>query len=296
LRSAVKPIALSVSQLIPLLSVLLATSGCNNLFFVPDSHYYSMPYDWHKPYEFYPTQADDGTILHHWFFPVENAKGTVFVVHGNAQNISAHAASSAWISNHGYNVFLFEYRGFGQSGGKPDLKATMRDIEIAFNTISQRKEVRGRPIFLLGQSLGASISIYPVATSTMKNRLCALILEAPFSDYRNIAREKLAGSILTWPFQYPLSLLIDNTYNPLRFIDRLKPLPILIIHSKDDRIVPIHHGLLLYKKAEPPKAFWEVQGPHAAYFATRQGRQRLLGYLAQISTTCISDSARNELQ
>lgn len=254
-----------------------------------------MPYDWHKPYEFYPTQADDGTILRHWFFPVKNAKGTVFVVHGNSQNISAHAASSAWISNYGYNVFLFEYRGFGQSGGKPDLNATMRDIEMAFNAISQRKEVRGRPIFLLGQSLGASISIYPVATSTMKDRLCALILEAPFSDYRDIVREKLASSMITWPFQYPLSLLIDNTFSPLHFIGRVNALPVLIIHSKDDRIIPMRHGLLLYNNAKSPKTLWAVRGPHTAYFATTQGRQRLLGYLATMSRTCKSHNTFNAL-
>lgn len=264
----------------------LACAGCTSLFFQPDSHYYTLPNDWHADYEFVETRTPDGAVLSHWLLLSDAPRGTVIVLHGNAQNISAHAASTAWLVKAGYNVFLFEYRGFGQSTGVPSLDSIMRDLLFTFDQLVQRSDIAGKPVFILGQSLGGSIATYAVARGTIKTRLCALILEAPFADYRKIVRDKLATSWLFWALRHPLSLTVDNTYSPKKVVADVSPVPLLVVHSRDDRIVPSEHGAILFAAALEPKEFWRVDGPHVAYLSYREGRQRLVDYLDRSASQC----------
>ena len=110
-----------------------------------------------------------------------------------------------------------------------------------------------------------------------------LILDSGFSSYRSIAREKIAESVIGWPFQYPLSILINDDFSPVDCISKVAPIPVLIMHGQQDEIVPEHHSRILYEAALQPKELWElaIQG-HVKSGTEETTRKRLLGYLARL--------------
>ena len=98
-----------------------------------------------------------------------------------------------------------------------------------------------------------------------------------------IAREKIADSIVGWPLQYPLSFLVNDDYSPLKWIKKVSPVPVLIMHGTGDPIVPVEHGRLLFAEALSPKEYWELPGlGHVKSWTDGATRKRLLAWLAAL--------------
>jgi fermentation-respiration switch protein FrsA (DUF1100 family) len=234
-------------------------------------------------YEDVNLTTHDGIRLHGWFLLTQGEpRGTVFFLHGNAQNISTHIYSVAWLPKSGYQVFLLDYRGYGLSEGSPGLPEVLTDVATGFQWLMSEPRVAKKNLFLLGQSLGANLGAYFAgANPEVRDRLSGLILDAPFASYREIAREKLAQFPITWPFQYPLSQLMPDAYSPIKNIAELSPLPLLIICSEADDIVPAHHSIALFEAAGEPKSLWLTQGVHIATFGQEKNRLRLLAFLKE---------------
>jgi fermentation-respiration switch protein FrsA (DUF1100 family) len=227
-------------------------------------------------------KSSDGLTLHGWYFRAKEERGTILICHGNVENLSTHVMLDLWLIDAGYNLFIFDYRGYGRSEGSPTVQGINRDAEAALETLLfTLPRVKQDNIIVFGKSLGGAVAVYTVANSPFKNRVKALILDSAFSSYRAIAREKIADSIIGWPFQYPLSWLVSDDFSPIKFIKRIAPIPIVIIHGRDDDIVPEHHGHILYEAALPPREFWEPSVPgHVRAQADEGTRKKLLGYLA----------------
>src|SRR5690606_36496534 len=131
-----------------------------------------------------------------------------------------------------------------------------------------------------GQSLGATLGAYFVgANPEARARLSAIVRDAPFASYRELTREKLALLPVTWPLQYPLSRLMPDAYSPIKNIAELSPLPLLIISSETDDIVPARHSIVLFEAAAEPKALWVTRGPHIGTFGQEKNRRRVLSFL-----------------
>lgn len=241
------------------------------------------PDDLGLKYEDVSLTASDGTRLHGWFLLAQGeARGTVFFLHGNAQNISTHIYNVAWLPETGYQVFLLDYRGYGLSEGSPDLPEVLTDVAAGFRWLAGEPRVTKSPLFLLGQSLGADLAAYFVgANPQARDRLSAIVLDAPFASYRELAREKLGQFPITWPLQYPLSWLMPDSYSPINNIAELSPLPLLVICSGTDEIVPARHSIALFKAAGEPKSLWLTHGPHIATFVAENNRKRLLSFLKE---------------
>jgi uncharacterized protein len=208
-------------------------------------------------------------------------RGSILICHGNVENLSTHVKLDLWLVDAGYNLFIFDYRGYGRSEGTPDVQGINRDAEAALETLLfTLPRTRQDDIIVFGKSLGAAVAVYAVANSPFKNRVKALILDSPFASYRGIAREKIADSVIGWPFQYPLSWLINDDFSPVKFIQRIAPVPVIIIHGMHDDIVPWHHGLMLYNAAVPPKELWKITVPgHVKAQDDDRTRKKLLDYL-----------------
>jgi len=199
-----------------LLLVLLQLAACTGVIFRPTAELVQTPDQLGLFYRDVDFAASDGLALHGWFLPAQRGSGdkacTLLFAHGNAQNISTHIASVAWLPGAGINVFLFDYRGYGRSAGRPDLPGAHLDFLAALDWVMSRPEVDPDRVAVLGQSLGGAIAIVGLARSPHKARVRALITEGAFSDYRGIVREKLAESVLTWPLLWPLSATIDGDH------------------------------------------------------------------------------------
>lgn len=273
------------ANVLPILLIVSMVSGCTNLMFRPDPILYNTPNEFGLDHEDIFFRTVEGMQLHGWFLPSKgNTKGTVYFLHGNAQNISAHIRSVHWLPGKGYHVFMLDYRGYGDSTGAPSVAGVLDDIQTGFDWLVQNPKVQKGPIFLLGQSLGASLGIYFMGTKhNAKRDLAGVILDAPVSNFRKIAREKLNGFWLTWPFQYPISLLVSNNYNPEDVIRSISPVPVLIMHSNEDMVVPSSHGKALFELAGEPKFFIQTKSRHISTFKYKEYRQIVLEFMARFN-------------
>ena len=262
---------------------LLLQTGCSSVFFYPDQVTYITPDRLNLEFEDVFVETPDGETLHGWWLPAKSEpKGTVYFLHGNAQNISSHIMNVAWLPERRYNVFLIDYRGYGRSTGAPDIEGTLHDAETGLRWLVDQPDVQNQPLFLLGQSLGGALGTALASEWVKRDEqppLDGVILDGTFSGFRAIAREKLGDFWLTWPLQVPLSWTITDEYEAYERIGDISPVPVMVIHSVRDGIIPFHHGKRLYEAAEEPKTFLQTDTPHASTFVIPGYQDEVLKFM-----------------
>jgi fermentation-respiration switch protein FrsA (DUF1100 family) len=199
--------------------------------------------------------ASDGLKLHGWLIPAPNARVTLVWFHGNAGNISHRVDNIKQL--HRYldqplipNIFIFDYRGYGQSeGGFSDLseEATYRDAEGALAYLRTRQDLTPTKVVYFGRSLGAAIAV----EAARRQPPAGLILETPFTSIRDMARVAL-------PF-LPVWGLVRTKYDALAKIREVR-VPLLILHGDQDDVVPYEQGRRLFEAANEPKTFYTIRG------------------------------------
>jgi fermentation-respiration switch protein FrsA (DUF1100 family) len=190
-------------------------------------------------------RADDGTLLHGWFVPKPNARATVLLCHGNAGNVSYQIDQIRLFQNLQMSVFTFDYRGYGQSEGKPCEDGLYRDGKAAWQVLTETKGLLPERIVIFGHSLGGSVA----AWLGKEVKAGALILQATFTTMRQIAK-------CIYPY-FPLRKIMRSRYDNLSNIAQANA-PVLIVHSTDDEIIPFEHGKRLFEAAKEPKEFLQV--------------------------------------
>jgi fermentation-respiration switch protein FrsA (DUF1100 family) len=263
------------------LLLALCVSGCTSVFFQPSRALYATPGQYGLAYERVEFEAADGTSLFAWFLPARGEpRGTVLFLHGNAENISTHFSSVAWMPAAGFSVLAFDYRGYGASQGQPTLAGVQLDIDAAMRALLARPDVDPKRIIVFGQSLGGALAIYYVAHSPQRVHVRALVTDSTFADYRRISQEKLASTPFTWLFQWLPQVAVDNDYSPQASIKALSPIPLLLIHGDADTLIPPEHSKHLYEIAAEPKELWILPGVgHIQSMKEPATRERLAAFL-----------------
>lgn len=265
------------------LFLLAMLSACTHVLFQPQRTQFATPDLLGVMYENVQFETLDGLKLHGWKLLSKDVhKGTILFFQGNGENISTHFANVYWLTDYGYDVYLFDYRGYGKSEGTAQLDAVIRDIETTIG-YSVKQLAKKENLIVMGYSLGASLAIHAVAHSEQKNRIQALITVEGFSDYRQVTQDVLSTSWLTWLLQWPLSFAMDNSYRPLDAVAQIAPIPLMLMHSKEDEIIPFEHALALYEAANEPKKLQVVTGTHNRIFNEIENRQLLLDYLTGLT-------------
>jgi fermentation-respiration switch protein FrsA (DUF1100 family) len=263
----------TASEVLARIAVLLLTltlSGCvQSMFYQPDHILYSTPAAAGLAYDEVKFKSRDGTELTGWFIPAvgyknpRDAKGTVIHFHGNAQNMSAHWQFVDWLPQRGFNVFVFDYRGYGVSKVSPDVKGVFEDSSSAMDYVRSRQDVDPERLFVFGQSLGGTNAIAVVGSGNRAG-VKAVAIEATFYSYSSIASDKVSGT--GW--------LMNDTYSAENYIGKIAPIPFLLMHGTDDQVIPYPHALRLMEKANQPKKLITVEGGgHIEAMTPRFGRQ-----------------------
>lgn len=195
--------------------------------------------------------SSDKLRLNGWFIPATGAKYTVFFCHGNAGNISHRTQKISFFNRLGYNVFIFDYRGYGLSKGDPSEEGLYLDAKSAYDYLLSRG-IKENQIIGYGESLGSAVIIDVACRSKMR----ALIVEGGFSSGRDMAAH-------AFPFlpYWVFSIRLDSS-TKIKSID----IPKLIIHSINDEIVPYGLARKLFEAAAEPKEFLQVSGGHNTCF------------------------------
>jgi len=267
------------------ITLMAFVAGCSTSFFQPSTALFHTPGQFGLEYEPVEIRAADGTELFAWFLPARGKpRATVLYLHGNAENISTQFANVAWMPARGFNVLALDYRGYGGSQGSPSFAGVQLDIDAAMRALLARPDVDPDRIIVFGQSLGAALAVHYVAHSPYRSSVRAVVLDSPFSDYRGIVREKLAGFFLTWPFQWIARITVENDYSPSASVEAIAPIPVLFIHGDDDLVVPPHHSQRLYERAREPKELWVLPDiGHIQAVRNREVRERLAHFLERHS-------------
>lgn len=265
------------------LLMTVCVSGCSSLLFYPERGLPFTPEKAGLTFENVELTAADGTRLHGWWLPAKpgvQVKGTVLHLHGNGGNLAWHLGGSWWLPEQGYQVLMLDYRGYGVSEGSPSLPAIYQDIDAAFAWLQADARVQGKPLVLLGQSLGGAMAVhYLAAHASERERLEAVVLDGVPASYRSVGQFALSTSWVTWPLQVPLSWLVPDSDSAIRSIAALKGTPMLLFHSMDDPIVPLDNAIELYRQAPLPRVLQLTRGGHVQTFADPTWRKVMLRYL-----------------
>ena len=200
-------------------------------------------------YEDVTLETSDGLKLHGWYVPAAQARGVALFLHGNAGNISHRLDSIAIFRELGLDTLIIDYRGYGQSQGKPSEQGTYLDAEAAWHYLVSNREVAADRIIVFGRSLGGAVA----AWLANQYRPAALIIESSFSSALEMARK-------LYPFM-PVRLITRLDYPVKLYVSRLH-CPLLVIHSRDDEIIPFTMAEAIYNSAAEPKSLLEIWGDH----------------------------------
>ncbi|HTH95186.1 MAG TPA: alpha/beta hydrolase [Rhodocyclaceae bacterium] len=240
-------------------------------FYFPDRVKYDTPARLGLHFDDMRFNSRDGTQLAGWFIHATGAiQGTVIHMHGNAQNMSAHWGYVDWLPTVGFNVFTFDYRGYGNSQGSPDPRGVFEDAIAALDAIRARENTG--PLFVFGQSLGGMLAIAAAGASPAE--LKAVAAEAPVHSYSAWAEDVMPEK----------ELALDDTYCASEYIAALSPVPLLLLHGTADRVVPYEHSERLLKAAGTPKQLVTLpNGEHNDALTERHGdqyRRQLLDFFS----------------
>ncbi|MCH8542559.1 MAG: alpha/beta hydrolase [Alcanivorax sp.] len=270
------------SRLALLLALSTQLGACTGVFFYPMSDWVQNPARQGLDYEDIILIHPDGLRLHGWWLPAKDGgtvRGTVYFLHGNAQNVSTHLMNVAWLPAQGYQVFLLDYREYGMSEGKARLPAVFDDIQLGLDWLQASGRVEG-PLIVFGQSLGASMAPNVLARDANQGSYDCVIMEAGFAGFRDIVREVMRSSWLLWPASFAVAPTISTDWDAREHIAALAPKPVLILHSHDDQIIPFHHGETLFEAAQEPKTFQALRGGHIISTRDPSVQERLVDFMA----------------
>ncbi len=266
--------------LIMAVMLLSACQPLTSLYFYPDTRYYNQPEDFGLTARRITLQTADGETLANWLLEAKGEpRARLLFLHGNGENISTHINSVAWLPEHGFQVFLLDYRGYGMSTGHATMQLTIKDIASAHRWLSSDNDL---PLALFGQSMGGALAItYAAMADANLQPIEALVAESAPASWPQVAREVMSKHWLTWVLQAPAALMPSNLDAECH-IGNLDSLPVLLMHSPDDRVVGYHHFEQLIEASSTATrvAALPTQGRHIAAFADPKVRQHFLDFLA----------------
>jgi hypothetical protein len=220
-----------------------------SIVFYPIKNIESTPDKWGLPYQAISLTTSDNVELSAWFVPKPDSDKVVLFFHGNAGNMSHRKESIALFHTLGMNVFIIDYRGYGESEGTPTEQGLYQDAMAAWDYLVNTKGIKQENIIIFGRSLGGTVATW-LATQV---DAAGLIAESTFSSAKD-----MAATIYPWLSH---ALLLRYSFDTEAYISQVHS-PVLLIHSPDDEIIPYRLGQKVFEAANQPKRFAAIRGGH----------------------------------
>ncbi len=168
------------------------------------------------------------------YLPKPGANYTILHSHGNAEDLGDVLFILRKVQGLGFNVFAYDYQGYGQSGGSPSETNAYADINAAYRYLTQNLQIPAKQILVYGRSIGSG----PSVDLASRQPVGGLILESPF-----LSISRFLASFNVFPF---------DKFPNLAKIKQVKS-PVLIMHGRKDQVIPFTQGEELYNAANSPK-------------------------------------------
>lgn len=201
----------------------------------------------------------NGELTHGWFIPLEGARGALLFSHGNAGNIADRLESISLLRDLGFSVLAYDYGGYGRSTGRPSEKRCYADIEAMWRYLLEAESIPEKKIVLFGRSLGGGATAH-LAAHTLP---AAVVLESTFLSLPEAAQD-------AYPL-FPCGLILRHRFPNRENVKSIR-VPLLVVHSRGDRVVLFRHGEGLFRAGNEPKRFLEISGPHRNGFVLSKER------------------------
>ena len=231
----------------------------------PDIPHESMYINVHDPSKNYNHRAHADKhrdFIHSWYFNNFPGKKTVLYCHGNSGNISHRSYIVDICQKFEMNLFIFDYRGFGRSSGRPCKKNLKQDSEAAYKYLTKRQKIDPKDLVIWGESLGGYVAMWTAA----KYKCSCLILLSTFSGLDDAISYYCSNGIIK-SVAGAYSGLVGLRYNQMKARNYIKKVkcPTVIMHSKEDDIIPYKCAKILYKSVtHGDKKFIDINGYHSS--------------------------------
>jgi hypothetical protein len=196
---------------------------------------------------FFPSA--NGNVLHGWFFKCSGATKTVLLSHGIGGNVSSRIDLIQLYLQANTSVFIYDYEGYGRSGGKASLKNVLNDGLAAYEYLTQERRIAAKDIILAGESLGTGVT----CGLSKRVQAAAMILQSPFTSLAKRCAE-VVPFLNRRDWLQPASILSNDE------VLRHPHPPVLIVHGDRDTTVPVSHAIALYNEAVGPKSLLVIDG------------------------------------
>jgi len=241
----------------------LITLMQNQMIFHPSSELWDTPDRLNLEWSEHRMETSDGVMLHGWMIGDPSDKPVVVYSHGNAGNISGRVDIAGEIAKQGTAVFLYDYRGYGKSEGSPTEEGIYRDGQAVVRYLRDEQSIPERDMVFFGRSLGGAVA----ARQAAEFDGAGLVLDSAFISGKEIATDI---------FPFIPGFLVGVDFPVDADLRRSVAEHILILHARNDRIVPFHHGEALYRIAQETTGsenvmFRELEGGHNTGFSQSRG-------------------------
>ncbi|MBC7428921.1 MAG: alpha/beta fold hydrolase [Bacteriovorax sp.] len=250
----------------------LFLTSCTSLIYQPDKYMYAHPDQFKIKFEAFTILSRDGTKLSAWrlFSKNLNPKNILVYFHGNAQNLTSHFVNAGWLTENGYDVIIFDYRGYGVSEGEPNPKGVSEDgLAFLDYTYQEYKKGNFKKLIVYAQSLGGAVALKSLEDFSHRDEISLLVLDSTFLSPREVAREKT---------NRVLAMLFSNDYTADPKLAHLT-MPVLSIHSTEDYVIAYKLGQDLHQKipATTKKDLWtfNARGHGDVFFVENQKYRHL---------------------
>jgi fermentation-respiration switch protein FrsA (DUF1100 family) len=235
---------LVLAALVAALAVFVGCSSLDDVFvFQPNKAIDTQPLPNDAKVEEVILRLPNGTPIHARWFPAQSSPDAIVFCHGNAGNLSDRTRTVMQVrESTGESVLVFDYPGYGRSGGVPDEPGLYAAADAAYDWLTQKQGIEPRRVTLMGESLGAGVAV-DLATRRPHR---ALVLLKPFTSIPELAHEKVV-----W---FPAKSLMASRFDNISKIARCTH-PVLIVHGTTDHVIPLTHGERLFAAAREPKQF-----------------------------------------
>lgn len=220
----------------------------------------------------YTFESESGNLLNGWKMTPKNTSpiATIIHFHGTSQNVLAQYQSIEPLIAHNFEIYTFDYSGYGFSKGEATRKNALLDAHAALSYVNEQLDDSARKKILYGHSYGGYLAA--VVGSERQDAIDGIVIEGAFSSHKDEAKYEV-------PFW---GNFVKNGAKASEEIKKNKH-PLLVIHSAEDTRVPAKFGKKIYYKANAPKEFFEIDNGHCmglAYYSD-QIAQKILNLIVK---------------